>query len=155
MSAYDDLNDLHRFNDNYLCIPFNGFSPSDNNFARDLEKWISFHYCDCKYFNGFSIARQRNNKDSDIILRCSCGDYRSVHPGYWYARVYENDLEDVIEDLNYKCRGNVKLNIVEEIEHQIKVEILRRKLLEEEMARCKHKETKHKNSVNPILNLEI
>ncbi len=126
------------------------------NVMRDLTIWLDQHYKSCRYFNGFSIARPpRDRRREDVIVRCSCGELRVVPPEMWYCRVRGEDLEDVIENMNYECRDRSIFNMKERFEYCLNTEIKKRQFRAEYEAKMKRKETQDKNGLNPIFDLEL
>lgn len=157
MMPSEDFREMDYFIDAYRTIPYSSirsdFNMSDNNEMHGLYSWLRNHYEQCKYFNGFSIAKPpRDRRREEIIVRCSCGDSTLISSSLWHLRIRNTDIEDIIEDLNYRCRNLV--NIKERFEHDVKQEILRRKIVEEQGAKSVRKDIQ-KKGLNPILGLDV
>jgi len=86
-------------------------------YASDLFRRIDDHLRECKFFNGFSISRNRNlargayrspARHMDqyngliILLRCSCGWETPVDSAAYNMCYYGLDFEDIIADTNYR-----------------------------------------------------
>lgn len=158
------LEDLDTFATEYMSIPYSSVH-SDFSFTgldrhggelRDICDWLKNHYDRCEFFNGFSIARPPNDRyGEDIIVRCSCGSFQTISRDLWHIRIRNQDIEDVIEGLNYSARAQANFNMKERMEYFVNLEILRRKMKEEAEARKIHKEVQEKKGLNPILSLEV
>ena len=160
--ATEDFREMYDFVEAYRTIPyssvrsdFNTIGAFENNELHGLYIWLRNHYEGCRYFNGFSIAKPpRDRRNEEIIVRCSCGDSTIVSSSLWHLRIRNTDIEDIIENLNYRCRDRCAL-VKNLFEYNVNQEILRRKMAEEAEAKNMCSKAKEKNGLNSIFSLEV
>jgi len=119
----------------------------------DIFQFLDFHYAHCIWFNGFSIARpdRRTHGNQDVYVGCSCGESAVVPVELWHRRLSGVDLEDIIEDLNYKRREGPKFNA----KNMLEQEINKIKMKEAMEVHYKSLITQDKKGRNAILGLEV
>jgi hypothetical protein len=161
MMSVEDFREMDEFFEAYRTIPYSSIrsdfntSLGENRYSElhGLYIWLRHHYEQCKYFNGFSIAKPpRDRRGEEVVIRCSCGDSTLISSSLWRLRIRDTDIEDIIEDLNYRCRNLI--GIKERFEHDVSQEILRRNMMEEMGAKSKRKDIE-KKGLNPILGLDV
>lgn len=160
MMPFEDLNRFYdelRHSRPHATALYYGSNYNGYEVMRELMTWFDAHYFHCQFFNGFSIAKPRGRaeRDSTVIVRCSCGSSKSIPSDIWHLRLNNIDLEDIIEDMNYQCQGRTFVDFKTQLECQLHMEMQKWKTENETILKRKYREVQEKKGVNAILGLEI